>query len=244
MKQNNKICIVIPCYKVKKEIFSVLNKINYEIINKVYVVDDYCPEKTGNYVENYENSKVNIIYCKSNLGVGGATIKGFQKALDEKNDIIFKIDGDGQHNPEEIYKFLKKFENQSINYCKGSRFINSVDKAKIPFLRRFGNIILTNISKLTCKNNTITDVVNGFLGIRSSLLKKINLNKISKDFFFEEDLLFNICLFENYIEEVEIETFYNDNNKSNLNPFKTIIPFIFKHLKNYIIRLRYDFGKK
>ena len=102
----------------------------------------------------------------------------------------------------------------------------------------------SKISKLTCKNNTITDVVNGFLGIRSSLLKKINLNKISEDFFFEEDLLFNICLFENYIEEVEIETFYNDNNKSNLKPFKTIIPFIFKHLQNYIIRLRYDFGKK
>lgn len=244
MKYKDKICIVIPCYKVKNEIFSVLNKIDYKIVNKVYVVDDFCPEKTGMYVENSKNNQIEIIYCKSNLGVGGATIEGFKKALDEKYDIIFKIDGDGQHNPELLPKFLEKFENKNINYCKGSRFINSFDKSKIPFLRRSGNIILTNISKITCKNKNITDVVNGYLGIRSSLLKKIDLQKISKDFFFEEDLLFNIFLIENNIEEVEIETFYNNGNKSNLNPLKTIIPFIFKHFKNYIIRLKYDFRKK
>ena len=31
------------------------------------------------------------------------------------------------------------------------------------------------------------------------------------------------------------------HNKSNLNPFRTIIPFNFKHIKNFFIRLERDF---
>ena len=166
---------------------------------------------------------------------------GFKKALKKNYDIIFKIDGDGQHDPRDIVKFLREFQNNKFNFCKGTRFKRKKNKQKIPKIRLFGNVILTSISRITCSNSKITDVVNGILCIRSSLLKKLNLKKISNDFFFEEDLLFNISLFEKNIKEIEIKTVYN--NKSSLSPIKTILPFILKHLRNYIFKLIYNYEK-
>jgi dolichol-phosphate mannosyltransferase len=171
--------------------------------------------------------------------VGGATIRGFKKAIKMHHDIIFKIDGDNQHNPDDIKKFLKLMRKPGVNFCKGSRFKNLNEKKKIPFARLFGNIILTNLCRINCKNKEITDVVNGFIGIKSHLLKKLNLNKISNDFFFEEDLLFRVSFIEKKIYELPIKTIYN--NKSNLSPIKTILPFIFKHFRNFLIRLNYEF---
>lgn len=241
MKTKNKVCIVIPSYKVQKKILSVLRKIDYKYIDKVIVVDDFCPEHSGKTAEKFNNKKVEVIYCKFNQGVGGATIFGFKKALKEKFNIIFKLDGDGQHNPADIPKFLKEFKDKKVNFCKGTRFQNNHNKKKIPTLRLFGNIILTRISRITCKNNDITDVVNGFLAIRSNLLKKLDTDKISKNFFFEEDLLFQISFFEKNIIEVPINTFYF--GKSNLNPIKTIIPFLINHVKNLLKRIIHDISQ-
>ena len=241
MKNKKKICVVIPCFKVSKEIKNVLNKINYKIIDKVFLIDDACPENSGLIAKSLKLKKVEVIFSNKNLGVGGATKLGFKKALKSNYDIIFKIDGDGQHNPVDIGKFLKIFENRNYSFCKGTRFKNKFNKEKIPKIRLIGNIILTYMSRITCANNEITDVVNGFLCIRSQLLKKINFNRISNDFFFEEDLLFNISFFEKKIKEVEIKTIYN--NKSSLSPIKTILPFIFKHFKNYILRLTNNYEK-
>ena len=50
-KKKLKICIVIPCYKVLDKIENVINKINFNIIDKVFIVDDCCPENTGDYLK-------------------------------------------------------------------------------------------------------------------------------------------------------------------------------------------------
>ena len=104
-----------------------------------------------------------------------------------------------------------------------------------------GNIILTKISRITCKNENLTDVVNGFFAIRRRLLEKLDLDKISKGYFFEEDLLFHISFYESNIYEIPIKTIYF--GKSSLSPIKTIIPFLIKHLKNLMIRIFYEFTK-
>ena len=108
MKRN--ICVVIPCYKVKHKIFSVYKNIDFKIVDKVIIVDDCCPEKSGKFLQKIikKSNKIEFIFLKKNLGVGGATIKGFKYALKKKFDIIIKIDGDGQHNIG-ILKFFFKW---------------------------------------------------------------------------------------------------------------------------------------
>ena len=237
-----KICVVLPCFKVKNEIHNVLKKINTALVDKIIVVDDSCPEKTGKYVKSLKIKKVSVIFLKKNLGVGGATLTGFTAALKQKYDIIFKIDGDGQHNPADIIFFLKKLNSTKINFCKGTRLKHKIDKYKIPKFRLFGNMILTFLTRINCRNFELTDVVNGFLGIKSNLLKKINFDKISKGFFFEEDLIYQISFYEKKISEIPIKTYYFE--KSSLTPLKTVLPFLIKHIINFLDRLYYDFTDK
>ena len=98
-------------------------------------------------------------------------------------------------------------------------------------LNGFANIIEN------CRNFAITDAVNGYFAIKSSLLKKIDLNKVSSNFFFEEDFLFQLSFQRIYIKEIPIKTIYHKMDNSNLSPLKTIIPFLFNHIKNFIFRI-------
>ena len=106
MKRN--ICIVIPCYRVRHKILSVYNKIDFKVVDKVIIVDDCCPEKSGRFLKKILKKTIKLnLFSKRNLGVGGATLKGFKKAYDDNYKTIIKIDSDGQHET----KFIKKFYN-------------------------------------------------------------------------------------------------------------------------------------
>ena len=220
-----------------------MNDIDYEIVDKVIVIDDACPENSGEIVKSLNLKKIEVIFSEKNLGVGGATLLGFKKALKENFDILFKLDGDGQHDPIYINDFKKIFENENINYCKGSRFLIPEERKKIPKIRYIGNVILTYITKKICKIDNITDAVNGFLAIDTKLLTKIELDSVSFDYFFEEDLLFKLSFHDLRIKEIPIKTVYF-KNRGGLNPLLVILPFLFRHLKNLLFRIKYESNKE
>ena len=60
--RKNKVCVIIPCYKVKKKIISGLKKIDFKIVDKVVIVDDYCPENSGKFVKKTLNLKKFLIF--------------------------------------------------------------------------------------------------------------------------------------------------------------------------------------
>ena len=231
MNKKLKVCVVIPCFKVKDKILQVIKEIDLKYVNLILIIDDKCPERTGDVVRQKCLKKVKVIKHQKNMGVGGATITGFKYAIKNKFDLVIKLDGDGQHEPKYIKRFIAQFKNTNLNFCKGTRFKSHRERGKIPIVRLFGNYILTFATKINCANYNITDAVNGFIAIKTSLLKKINLNNISKEFFFEEDLLFHCSFTKLEIREIPIKTIYF--GKSNLIPFKIVIPFVIKHIKNF-----------
>ena len=46
---NSLVAVVIPAYKVKKHIPSLIDSIGVEV-SRIYLIDDKCPEETGKYV--------------------------------------------------------------------------------------------------------------------------------------------------------------------------------------------------
>jgi len=116
------ISVVIPCYKVRAHIIGVIAGIP-EGIGKIYVVDDLCPEQTGQFVrETCRDPRVTVIFNGKNLGVGGAVKAGYLHALADGADIIVKLDGDGQMNPALITRLVEPILAASADYVKGNRF--------------------------------------------------------------------------------------------------------------------------
>ena len=82
------IAVVIPCYRVKRQILGVLSRVGPEC-GAIYVVDDGCPEATGNHVEEEcRDSRVHVLRHSVNQGVGAATLTGYRAALEANADIV------------------------------------------------------------------------------------------------------------------------------------------------------------
>ena len=67
MISNKKIAVVIPCFKVSRQINEVLVSLP-KFIDDVIVVDDACPEKSGNISKKLKQDNIQVIFHKKNKG--------------------------------------------------------------------------------------------------------------------------------------------------------------------------------
>ena len=138
MINNLYIAVVIPVYKVERHIKQVIETLP-DFIDHVIVVDDNCPNMSLSLIEN--NKKNTIIKHDKNLGVGGAVISGYRKALILNSDIVIKVDGDGQMDPNKIMQLIMPLLEEKADYTKGNRFKDYRDLKSMPKIRLFGNSI-------------------------------------------------------------------------------------------------------
>lgn len=240
MKKNIKIGVVIPCYKVSHHIFALLDKIDASV-HSIYVVDDCCPEKTGNLVKlEYKDKRLKIIQHEKNLGVGGAVISGYKEAIKDDMDIVVKIDGDGQMDPALIHEFIYPIINSEADYTKGNRFYNLEEILAMPKKRIFGNTALSFINKISSGYWNIFDPTNGYTAIHIDVIKMLPLNKISKRYFFESDILFRLNTLKAVVVDIPMEANYGDE-ASNLKVRNILFEFLWKHIKNIFKRIFYNY---
>ena len=231
-----RIAVVIPCYRVKKHIRSVLETLP-DFVEGIYLVDDCCPEESTYEIDKkYERVKVikNIV----NMGVGGAVKRGYVEALKDNFEIVVKIDGDGQMSGRDIAKLIGPIINKRADYTKGNRFMRFENIKSMPLIRLFGNAALSFITKFSTGYWNVADPTNGFTAIRTSVLAEIPLNKISNRYFFESDMLFRLGMISAVVNDVPLKTVYKDEI-SNLKIRNIIFEFAYKNLKNYIKRILY-----
>lgn len=235
-----RVAVVIPSYRVKKHILSVLNAIGPEVF-RIYVVDDCCPDQSGTFVrENCTDPRVVVLRNEVNQGVGGAVMAGYRAALEDKADIVVKIDGDGQMDPTLISQFIKPIMEGQADYTKGNRFFNLDQLREMPAMRLFGNAVLSFLNKLSSGYWDIFDPNNGYTAIHTSIAKQLPYEKISSRYFFESDMLFRLNLLRAVVRDVPMEAKYGDE-VSNLKITKVIGEFFVKHTRNFFKRVFYNY---
>ena len=237
MKSDKKIAVVIPCYRVSEQIKDVIASIP-KFIDYVIVVDDACPENSGMIVNDLREDRIKVMFHKRNEGVGGAMISGFKKALELRIDIVVKLDGDGQMNPNDIAKLMQPLLNNNADYAKGNRFRDAKALKQMPKVRLLGNSLLSFAIKLASGYWNIMDPANGFCAISRHALCKLNLDKIDNRYFFETDMLINLNLVNMVVEDVPLPAIYS-NETSSLSIKKIILTFPLKILKGLAKRIYY-----
>ena len=226
------IAVVIPCYK------AVLQSIP-EYVDRVYVVDDKCPEHTGRWVqENIADHRLSVLFHEDNQGVGGAVMTGYRAALADGINIAVKIDGDGQMDPGLIRKFTAPIERGEADYTKGNRFYRLESLQGMPRARLFGNAVLSFITKLSSGYWNIMDPTNGYTAIHTSIISELPLEKISHRYFFESDMLFRLGTVRAVVRDIPMQAVYADE-VSNLKIHKVIPEFLWNHSKRLFKRYAY-----
>lgn len=240
MLENHTIAVVIPSFKVSNQVLSVLEEIGPEV-DKIYVVDDACPDGSGRLVQTKcLDSRVEVLFHETNLGVGGATKTGYTKALQLGFDIVVKLDGDGQMDPSLIKQIVGPIVRGQADYVKGNRFDKIEDLKQMPKVRIFGNAVLSLVSKVSTGYWNITDPTNGFTAIHKSVLRELQLPKISNDYFFESDMLFRLSIGGAVVKDLSIAATYG-SEESNLRIWKTIRDFPMKYFRNFNKRIFYSY---
>lgn len=231
MYKKKKIAIVIPCYKVTKQINRVIKNIP-NFIDKIYVIDDNCPDNSVKHIKS-KSKKIIKIFRKVNGGVGAAVKDGYKQSLIDNNYITIRIDGDDQMDIKLIKSFIDPFFKKKIGFLKGNRFKNFSFLKKMPFVRIIGNIFFSIIGNLITKNYSIFDFLNGYTSIQHNALRKVIKKNLDNDFFFDTMLIYQLNNLNIKILDVPMIAKYEDE-VSNVSLLKTGLSFIIKNLKFFL----------
>jgi dolichol-phosphate mannosyltransferase len=240
MIAQRKIAVIIPCFKCREHILEVLSKIP-SFVDKVYIVDDACPQQTGNWAkENSKDIRFEFIFHTENRGVGAATMTGYKKALADGIDICVKIDGDDQMDQSLMELLIRPLLKKNADYSKGNRFYYPYTLVHMPIVRLLGNSALSFMAKVSSGYYNIFDPTNGYTAIHRQALSLIEMEKLSNRFFFETDLLYRLNIIKAVVVDVPMKPIYKDE-KSNLNSFSAIPKFFVGHMVNFVKRLTYSY---
>lgn len=161
MKKAETVSIIIPAYNEGESIGGVIRKI-FQIMDKeceVIIVDDGSSDGTA---EEAEQAGGKVIKHPYNKGNGAAIKTGIRNASGE---IIILMDGDGQHNPEDIPTLVSLLDKYDM--VVGARISDSESQLHRRIANKIYNLLASYIA-----GRKIPDLTSGFRAIKTSILKK------------------------------------------------------------------------
>jgi len=235
-----RVAVVIPCHRVREHVLGVISGLP-DYISAIYVVDDRCPEQSGAYVQTHcDDPRVTVLFHEANLGVGGAVMSGYARAMADGADIIVKMDGDGQMDPAALPQLIGPILRGQADYTKGNRFYDLGRISAMPGIRIAGNAALSFMTKISSGYWDIFDPTNGYTSIHARVLGRLNLAKISRRYFFETDMLFRLNIVRAVVADVPMDARYGEEI-SNLRISRILFGFLFGHVRNSIKRVFYNY---
>jgi len=145
----------IPAYNEENTIGDIVKK-SLKYSDKVIVIDDGSTDDTGKIAK---QNGATVISHNKNQGYGAAVITLFDRAREENADILTIIDGDGQHDPEQIPLLVNTLQENNVDVVIGSRFLES--NSSTPGYRKRGIKIITSAANFG-SDFKVSDAQSGF----------------------------------------------------------------------------------
>lgn len=172
----------IPAFNEERLITHVILEAQ-KYVDLVVVCDDGSIDNTS---EIAESIGALVIKNERNMGKGIAARNALQNALKLGADFIVMLDGDGQHNPNEIPQLIGPIIKGEADIVIGSRYVMG-GQSDAPLYRKIGLGVIEKISKRYI-NRDVKDSQSGFRSFSYEALVKI-INTTSKGFGLESEQL-------------------------------------------------------
>ena len=163
-KKTIEVSVVIPAYNEEASIASVVKGVHtamaavdggYEVV----VIDDCSQDSTK---KKAALAGARVVTRPYNMGNGAAIKTGIRQARGEK--IVF-MDGDGQHNPDDILVLLEKLEQYDM--VVGAR----TNKSDTDLHRNFANGLYNGLASYVC-GRKIEDLTSGFRAVSAEIARE------------------------------------------------------------------------
>jgi len=207
---------IIPCYNEARSAGDIITRAS-QYVDKVIVPDDNSTDDTVLVATKVEAT---IAMNHTNKrGAGANTKRGIDVARTLNPDIIVTLDGDGQHNPDEIPEVVKPIMDNKANLVIGSRFMLGHYDNTAPFYRRVGIGIITSLYNIF-SNQKVYDAQSCFRAFDVRALEVATMTE--RGFPFSIETLIKARHSRLKIVEVPVSCIYHKELglNSSMNPIK------------------------
>ena len=213
--------VCIPAFEEEKTIGEIVKK-SLQYADKVIVCDDGSKDNTAKIAR---QSGAQVITHQKNQGYGAAIMTLFEQARKENVDIMVTIDGDGQHNPDQIPLLLDAISEHNVDVVIGSRFLNK--RSDSSGYRKSGIKIITSASNFGT-DFKVTDAQSGFRAYSKRAIESIHPTETGMS--ISTEILLKISNKGLSLAEVPIYISYGENT-STQNPVPHGITVLMNTLK-------------
>jgi O-antigen/teichoic acid export membrane protein len=197
--------VAIPCYNEAEFIAGVVEK-SRRHADLVVVVDDGSADRT---TEEARAAGALVVRHPTNLGPGAAARTCLHVGRAARVKILVTLDGDGQHDPDEIPEVIAPLQRGEADLVIGSRFLGKDNN--VARYRKFGIDVITYLYNFGGKAH-ITDAQSCF---RAYGEQSLNVLKIREDGFgFSVETLVQARRAGLRIREASISCLYHEQSHS------------------------------
>lgn len=172
--------VIIPTYNERENIEAMVAKVfSLEGEFHLLIIDDGSPDGTAEIVRTLQSvhaERLFMIERSGKLGLGTAYIVGFKWALEHGYDVVFEMDCDFSHNPDDLLRLTEAME-QGADVVVGSRYVVGVNVVNWPLMRLLMSYFASKYVRLVTRM-PVNDATAGFVGYRREVLESIDLDRV------------------------------------------------------------------
>jgi glycosyltransferase involved in cell wall biosynthesis len=219
MIENKSIAVVLPAFNAGSTLEQTFHEIPRDVVDDIILVDD---GSTDNTIEIARKLGIKeIIQHESNLGYGGNQKTCYRRALELKADIIVMLHPDYQYTPKLLPSMCYLIANGVYSVVLGSRILGrGALKGGMPLYKYMANRILTLIQNMLM-GQKLSEYHTGYRAYAKEVLERIDFERNSDDFVFDNQLLAQISFLGYEIAEITCPTKYF-NEASSINFIRSV----------------------
>ena len=141
----------------------------------------------------------------------------------------------------EIPKLLDPIVEGKADYTKGNRLVHP-ENMKMPRVRRFGNSILTLLTKLASGYWELIDPQNGYTAISKKAMKNIRFDSIYDGYGCPNDILIELNIHNMKVMDIEMPPVYGGGEKSGIKIGRYGLKLSWLLLKGFFRRVNRKYG--
>lgn len=239
MYKSKTVCVVIPAYNEAKQIGAVIRTMPV-FVDAIVVIDDASTDDTVSVVKDHQSriDRVNLIEHEYNQGCGGALVSGYTWAKKKDFDIVVRMDGDGQMNPDDLESIIYPVAHGFCDYSKGNRFFSGKAFDAMPKLRFFGTAFLSLLTKIVSGYWHLSDFQSGFTAINKKALHSIDWAQMYKRYGQPNDQLILLNVNNFSVVDVPVDPVYNIGEVSGIEIKKVVFTLGWLLIKRFFWRLK------
>jgi dolichol-phosphate mannosyltransferase len=174
--------------RLVEEIFRVAPQVD------VLVIDDNSPDGTGRWCDERaaEEPRLRCLHRPGKLGLGTATLAGFQDALDRGYRYVLNMDADFSHPPRYLPELLAAVEPPNappVDVVIGSRYVAGGGVEGWPLRRRLASRAVNAYARAML-GLPVRDCTGSFRCYRAEALRQLDFSRIrSSGYSYLEEIL-------------------------------------------------------